>query len=635
MYYITFLHCAINLQAINSLSVVDSDKFAQQAPQLMGCCMEIMTQMSGAQIFSFELLGVLACFVPSQIVEHLPGIMNSLMTSINQTGQAPKESTETGESADTADTPEGSDDKSDAETVEDSGDADTDEDDLDGIDGGTADESDDGDEIEELDSEGAPEQLESGVPVSVDVVEELEDGHGDQRVLGSESSVSSHEIKDLMGGHEEALVCLKAFAIHLPAALMPYMPSLLNLVSTAAEQLHAMDKWSAYETLTQLVVLQWQYGDKRSAKQVCIDKLPAMIYFVQTSKETCNVVNMMNCIQLLLLHLKSEALESEGYADMVFSMISRALRRKLACQFDIGVETETDSFQDWSQALYTESQVMEAASELLPVFGYALRKRQFASYFQMISSRFVKSLRHAQVNGQVSRTRFFLYNLTARCMEPLGVLAEQYYEILCYSIVDCILDEKQSVRQFALELFHWLLPNAIEREHTEIIIRSICPVFCESLSSDSPLTLDEREDVCGILASMICADCKSVNLKEVLPCLFNQVPLQRNLDAYVQLVRALRFIYREQKDMPADHVAKAVQTLLEFLDSQQLKAHQYEEARTAANEFLDLIKLEHPEIYTAVSQPAPAVLSMAEEAQTKTETASESEIIVEHTYDAD
>lgn len=620
------------MQAINSLSAVDSDKFAQQAPQFMGCCMEIMTQMSGAQIFSFELLGVLACFVPSQIVEHLPGIMNSLMTSIKQTGQALKENTETGESADTA---EGSDGKSDAETVEDSGDAETDEDDLDGIDGLTADDSYDGDEIEDLggDSEGDPEQSETSVPVTFDVTEELEDGHGDQRVQGSESSVSSHESKDLIGGHEEALVCLKAFAIHLPAALMPYMPTLLDLVGTAAEQLHAMDKWSAYETLTQLVVLQWQYGDRRSAKQVCIDKLPAMIYFVQTSKETCNVVNMMNCIQLLLLHLKSQALESEGYADMIFSMISRALRRKLACQFDIGVETETDSFQDWSQALYAESQVMEAASELLPLFGYALRKRQFASYFQMISSRFVKSLRHAQVNGQVSRTRFFLYNLTARCMEPLGVLAEQYYEILCYSIIDCILDQKQSVRQFALELFHWLLPNAIEREHTESIIRSICPVFCESLSSDSPLTLDEREDVCGILASMICADCKSVNLKEVLPCLFNQVPLQHNLDAYVQLVRALRFIYREQKDMPADHVAKAVRTLLEFLDSQQLKADQYEEARTAANEFLELIKMEHPQIYTEVSQPAPQALP--KEAQTKTETATESEIIVEHKLGAD
>lgn len=625
--------------------MVDSDKFAQQAPQFMGCCMEIMTQMSGAQIFSFELLGVLACFVPSHIVEHLPGIMNALMTSIKQTGQALKESTETGESADTAD---GSDNKSDADTIEDSSDSDdTDEEDFDGVDAATADESVEvDDEVEELgDSVSDPEQLESSVPVSCEVAEELEDGHGDQRVHGSESSDSSHESKDLMGGHEEALVCLKAFAIHLPAALMPYMPSLLNLVGTAAEQLHAMDKWSAYETLTQLVVLEWQYGDKRSAKQVCIDKLPAMIYFVQTSKETCNVVNMMNCIQLLLLHLKSEALESEGYADMIFSMISRALRRKLACQFDIGVETETDSFQDWSQALYTENQVMEAASELLPVFGYSLRKRQFASYFQIISSRFVKSLRHAQVNGQVSRTRFFLYNLTARCMQPLGVLAEQYYEILCYSIVDCILDQKQSVRQFALELFHWLLPNAIEREHTEIIIRSICPVFCQSLSSDSPLTLDEREDVCGILASMICADCKSVNLKDVLPCLFNQAPLQHNLAAYVNLVRALRFIYREQKNMPADHVAKAVQTLIEFLDSQQLKADQYEEARTAANEFLELIKMEHPKIYTAVSQPAPPSLPKAEEAQTKTETESESEpeiksisepkVIVEHEHDAD
>lgn len=606
----------------------------------MGCCMEIMTQMSGAQIFSFELLGVLAYFVPSHIMEHLPGIMNALMTSIKHAGQALKESTESGESADSA---EGSDNKSDAETVEGSGDSvDTDEEDFDGVDVATTQESVDGDGVEELDdSEGAPEQLESSVPVSCEVLEELEDGHGDQKVQGSESSTSSHESKDLMGGHEEALVCLKAFAIHLPAALMPYMPTLLDLVGTAAEQLHAMDKWSAYETLSQLVVLEWQYGDKRSAKQVCIDKLQAMIYFVQTSKETCNVVNMMNCIQLLLLHLKSEALESEGYADMIFSMISRALRRKLECQFDIGVETETDSFQDWSQALYTENQVMEAASELLPVFGHALRKRQFAAYFHIISSRFVKSLRHAQANGQVSRTRFFLYNLTARCMEPLGVLAEQYYEILCYSIVDCILDQKQSVRQFALELFHWLLPNAIEREHTEIVIRSICPVFCESLNSDSPLTLDEREDVCGILASMICADCKSVKLEDVLPCLFNQVPLQHNLDAYVQLVRALRFIYREQKNMPADHVAKAVQTLLEFLDSQQLMADQYEEARTAANEFLELIKMEHPIIYSAVSQPAPPSLPKAEEAQTNTETeseiksTSEAKVIVEPEHDAD
>lgn len=594
----------------------------------MSCCMEIMNQMSGAQIFSYELLGVLSGYVPHKIVEYLPAIMHDVLTSIEQTGLALKESGETGESGnnadtgDTGDTAESSQSQSEADTAEEAEDAnDAYDDDQDGDD---VDEVDDTpDEIEGVigDSEGeegiandaehAPPARSGSVCADIVVLEESEDGHGDQKEQSSESRSSnsnstSNASDELLGGHEEALICLKAFAINLPLAMMQYMPSLLDLVGTAAEQLHEIDKWSAYETLTQLVLLQWQHGNKAVAKMHCIQKLPTMIFFIQSSKETVNVASMMHCIQQLLQHLKSKALEADGYADMVFNMLSRSLRRKLACQFDIGVETETDSFQDWSQALHTEHLVMEAAGNLLPVFGHALRKRTFAMYFQMISSRFVRSLRHGQIHGQVSQTRFFLYNMTARCMEPLGVLAEQYYEILCYSIVDCILDSKPRVRQFAIDLFHWLLPNAIEREHTETIIRGTALVFSESLTFEAPLSLAERESVCGILASMICADCRSVNLQEVVPRLLGQLPLRKNLKVYEQLVPALRIIHEEYTDLPGVHVSKIVETLLDFLRS-TTSLDKPEATRAIAEELLQQMKTLYPTIYAAVSQPVELV----------------------------
>lgn len=574
--------------------------------------------MSGAQIFSYELLGVLSGYVPHKIVEYLPAIMNDVLTSIEQTGLALKESGEMGESANNADsgeTGESSGSQSDANTEEDAEDVnDAYDDDQDGDD---VDEVDTVDEVEGVigDSEGDDtasddnaEQLPNARSGSVcgDIeVTERDDGHGDQRVQSSESSTNNSTSDELLGGHEEALVCLKAFAINLPRAMMQYMPNLLDLVSTAADQLCEVDKWFAYETLTQLVLLQWQHGNRALAKMHCIQKLPNMIFIVQSSKETVNVASMMDCIQQLLHHLKSQALEAEGYADMIFNMLSRTLRRKLACQFDIGVETDTDSFQDWSQALHSEQMVMEAAVNLLPVFGYALRKRTFAMYFQLISSRFVRSLRHGPINEQVSPSRFFLYNMTARCMEPLGVLAEQYYEILCYSIVDCILDNKPSVRQFAIELFHWLLPNAIEREHTDTIIKSTFSVFSESLTIESPLSLDERENVCGILASMICADSKSTSLQVVVPCLFRQLPLKKNFNAYVQLVPALRIIYEEYEHLTGEHVAKIMETLLDFLKSAPLD--QYEATRTDAEKFLLHMKTQHSVIYAAITRPVELV----------------------------
>ncbi|KAH8416354.1 hypothetical protein KR222_000268 [Zaprionus bogoriensis] len=543
------------IQVINAVSVVNADKFAVQAPMLLECCMDIITNMSGAQVFTYELLGVLSGFVPELMNEHFPVIMDGLLGSIKQPATSEKSKT----AEDTV--------PSDAVAV---------------IEAVSADNED------------------------TEKTDKTEDGHGDQTendATSATSSTSSVASSTVLDGHDEALVCLKAFAINMPDAMKPYMPGLLEHVSNSTDQLKELDKWTAYETLTQLVLLQWRLGNHKEAKAQCIEMLPAMIYFVQTAKETVNVVSVMNSIQLLLLELKSEALEADGYADMVFDMLSRTLRRKLTCQFDIGVDTETDSFQEWSQALYAEQLVMEAAGNMLPVFGHALRKRQFASYFQVISSRFVKSLRQSHVNGQVSKTRFFLYNLTARCMEPLGVIAEQYYEILCYSIVDCILDQKPNVRQFAIDLFRWLLPHAIEREHTESVIKATSSVFLESLGGETPLSCVEREDVCGIIASMINADFKTVNLgEEQLARFLNPLPLRHKFAAYEHLVPALRVIYHQpDKDLLTDaYLARMVEALLESLEAQEL--NDKEDIRNMAIEVLQLIKSEHPAIYEDISQ---------------------------------
>ncbi|KAM8721543.1 hypothetical protein ACLKA7_007425 [Drosophila subpalustris] len=551
------------IQVINSLSLVNADKFAKEAPKLLNSCMDMINHMAGAQVFTYELLGVLSGFIPQLVNPHFSVVMNGLLSSVKEANAGNKESEESTEKDD-----EGAEDDDEEKEKDD---ADNDDDESEG----------DGDAV-------ATEEDESSV----------RDGHGDQTdVEASTVSASSTESTNILNGHDEALVCLKAFAVNMPDSLLPYLSESMKRVMVSSNNMPEFDKWSAYETLTQFILLYLRRGYVQEAKNYCIQIIPAMVYFIQTAKETVNVVTVMKSVHQLLHELKSDALAAEGYPDMVFGMLRRTLRRKLNCQFNIGVGIEMETLQDWSQAMQAEYQVMEAAGNLLPVFGHSLKKRQFAGYFHTISKSFVKKLRAGRPTGQVSNSQFLIYSMTAHSMEPLGVIAEQYYDVLCYIICDCLMDERRYVRDLALEVMDWVLTHSNEYKNADTIMQATMPIFQEALQQESPLEKDERDMLCGILARMIRIDSKSIVMDMLVSIFLPSLPLHEKFESYTEIVPALHTLYKTRMDLLKPHLTKALEVLLGTLQSKQLPN---EDIRQLAIELVKLVKVDYVTIYENV-----------------------------------
>ncbi|KAH8386463.1 hypothetical protein KR093_000763, partial [Drosophila rubida] len=497
------------IQVINALGTVCPEKFAKEASNLFGSCLDMIKHMAGAQVFTYELLGVLSGYIPKEINAHFSLIMGGLLTSIKEAATMEKPSDES------------KDDSEDEETEEDSG--------------------------------------------------SVRDGHGDQTEASTRSAGdTSTESTNYLNGHDEAVMCLKAFAINMPDSLLPYLSESMQRVFTSTDHMQELDKWSAYETLTQFILLYSRQGNPSEAKKHAIQLLPAMVYFVQTAKETVNVVSVMKSIERLLLVLKSEALAADGYAEMLFEMLRRTLRRKLNCQFNIGIDLEMETLQQWSQAMHAEQQVMEAAGDLIPVFGHSLTKRQFAGYFQTLSKSFVKNLRQSMPVGPVSRSNFFMYNLMGRSMEALGVIAEQYYEVLCYCIVDCMQDQRRHIRDFASRQIDWLLTHSTEHNNADTIIAATSSVFSEALEPRSPLQQEERDVLCGILGRMVRIDSKCVTMNTLIPVLLGALPLREKFDCYIDVMPALHVVFKMRMDLLRPRLAEMLEVLLGALQSHQL-----------------------------------------------------------------
>ncbi|TDG39495.1 hypothetical protein AWZ03_014085 [Drosophila navojoa] len=538
------------VQVINMLSHVDTEKFKYRSPELMGCFLDLLHNENGVQVFTFELLGALAKHVPNMILHHVEPIMGGLFLAIK-------------------DGPN---------------------------DGKATDEERDADDLE----------VETDADASICAEEDsIGDGHGDQTENdgNSRSGTSSDSLSTTVAA-DEALLCIKELAEHVPDALIPCLTDTERYVADCSDARNELTRRAAYEAMSQLAALHFYKDDVEETKRQWQELMPDLVDFVETAKETANVIGAMNCITLFLKMLKSDALEGEGFSDMIISVVRRTLRRKLSCQFNIGQDTKMSVLQQWSQALYAEMQVMEAVGDLLPAFGQSMSKRQFATHFQSISNRFLKSLRQCKPSGQVTAHLFFLYNLVFRCMEPLGVMAEQYYDVLCYSAVDCMMDGKPQSRKFAIDVLHWLLSHVHDTESADVIVKATSSVFIEALDACTLLSSAERELVCAVVARMM-LNVDTITNENTLALLYANLPLRSEFGAYLHIVQAMRRLYEKYPQLLEPHLRETVQLLLESLEKQQLPD---ENTQDRAIRLLTQIRRDRKPLYDEISQQFPAAM---------------------------
>lgn len=528
---------------------------------LLDRCMDMMNNMEGSQPFTYELLGVLSGLIPKQIVPHFSLIMNSLLASVKEAAKADEASEDSKE-----------------KNVEVDEDMETEDDDDD-------------------DSEFEDEDTESDAAADADT--DVRDGHGDQTSVdpSTKSVSSSTESMNYVHGYDEALVCLKAFAVNMSDSMLPYLSESMERVLASTDKMEETDKWSAYETLTQFILLYQRQGNLLESKKYCNKILPAMIYFIQKGKETVNVVSVMQCIQQLLRELRGTVLLPAGYTDMVFEMLRRTLRRKLNCQ--VNILEEMENLQEWSQAMHAQYQVMEAANELVPLFGSSMGHREFAGYFKIIIKTFSKQLRTCPPNNeQVSRNLFLTYTMTARSMPHLGVFAEEYYDIICHIICDCLMKKTRHVRDLGIQLLDWLLTHSNEQNNAETIINKTTCIFAESLGDNSPLEKDERDVLGGILGRMIRIDSKCDMMKVLVPIFFDlTLPLHDKFESYKDVVRAIHTLHKTQNALLTHYLRETLEILLGALYFNQLPD---EDTRQLAIELVKSIKVDNEFIYDQI-----------------------------------
>lgn len=185
-----------------------------------------------------------------------------------------------------------------------------------------------------------------------------------------------------MDEKEEAILALKEFATHTGVAFLPYLEKSYENVYKMVDHPQEDIRKASIEALTSFIIALRKHENIQGVATVVANYIPKLGTIVRDDEDCSVVMSALDAYAELLRELKELAIPTEDLRDTIFTCINDVMLGKVACQFNDPIERGGGD-EDQEESEYDEA-IIEAAGNILPLFGKAMTVDMFAMLFGRI-----------------------------------------------------------------------------------------------------------------------------------------------------------------------------------------------------------------------------------------------------------
>lgn len=139
---------------------------------------------------------------------------------------------------------------------------------------------------------------------------------------------------------------------------------------------------ASIEALTSFIIALKKHENFQGVATVVANYVPKLGTIVRDDEDCSVVMSALDAYSELLRELKELAIPTEDLRDTIFTCINDVMMGKVACQFNDPIERGAGD-EDQEESEYDEA-IVEAAGNILPLFGKAMTVDMFAMLFGRI-----------------------------------------------------------------------------------------------------------------------------------------------------------------------------------------------------------------------------------------------------------
>lgn len=185
-------------------------------------------------------------------------------------------------------------------------------------------------------------------------------------------------------------MALREFAIHTGVAFLPYLEKSYENVYKMIDHPQEDIRKASIEALTSFIIAIMKQGNTQGVANVVTNFIPKLGTIVRDDEDCTVVMSALDAFAELLKELKELAIPTEDLRDTIFTCINDVMLGKVACQFNDPIEKGAGD-EDQEESEYDEA-IIEAAGNILPLFGKAMHVDMFAMLFGRIFPVIIKKI---------------------------------------------------------------------------------------------------------------------------------------------------------------------------------------------------------------------------------------------------
>ncbi|EDV34939.1 uncharacterized protein Dana_GF22457 [Drosophila ananassae] len=548
----------LRAQAIRVFAVlarVSREKFTNLAPMLLTFDVSVLEENRSPESFTFELMTELCAVIPDQCKPHVKLIVEAVFKTLKRLQEDPEPDEE----------------QENVESLENRGNL---------VDV----------PVHEFDNVNYDEIFGEEESSTQDD-DETEDDMDDDR------SVDSSDF-DLSDAREEAILCLRSLAIHLPESFEPFMKEVIRRLVECLDLDKEYVSKAAFETLTQCVLILWKKESYGEAKRLCTKIIGKAILHMADSGETKVVIAEIECIRILLTALEYRALEKVSQGPKIFTVLRNVLRRNMECQvnenwncYDDMENIRPNDPRYWCESYHKEEKLVEKAIATLPILCKAMGPRRFTQQLEPLARTSWFS------RGGYEKECYFC-GVLIKCLDVMEYAADPYYELICSSISKNLRNRYELVRQRSFKSLGDIV-DLLDRKPDNIL--TIAQPLVGVLRDNRRLIGMERQSALKAMCKMMIFDQNKCPVQDFLDLIFNDNPFLALEDLQAQFslfVSALNILIDVKNEAVQLFISEILEMFLNLVDRDQLGT---EENLQKAKNLVGAIKEAHPEEFNAVA----------------------------------
>ena len=386
----------------------------------------------------------------------------------------------------------------------------------------------------------------SGLPVEDLTDDEEEDGDEEDEIsLGSEGVDADADLDNVktisvenafMEEKEQAIMALRGLCNETGRAFYPFIPDAFEAVWKTVDFPDEDIRRSSADALAQFTIAYFKIGEP-AAKEFNTSValvVPKLCTMVKEDEEVGVASTCLDALADMLKECKGAAV-TLNHPEAIVATVTSVLKSECACMDAEGEDDDDDQPEaEQDEALF------DYAGDILPALGMAMSPPTFLPVFQSIYPLLMKKTKKQCSPAE----RSFAIGSFAECMEPLQGCLEPFLQDFLRIFVNYMNDADKDVRNNSIfglgELALHAGPSVVQHY----------PQLLQTLSGHLSKGDDKRcvDQVVGAVCRLVVANKAAVPLGDVVPVIFQHLPLNEDMQEYDMVYRCIETVYQDCPD---------------------------------------------------------------------------------------